>query len=258
MKKAETIFDRRLPDEDIEILTDGEPVDEEEKRLLKLLREHNTEIFEPNDRALEAPSEAEIEQLMEKTASVRPRRKAFPWRMLGLAASVVVVCGIAFFTMRVTGARRGGGRPIAPSTSSDEPAVPPVEADSTGNVNIAVTPPVSPVVSPAKPEPSRTRGVAAVVEVLSPKGEIAAATPEVAISGDPAKTYEVRVIDELDNKPVGRTVKMRGGEKKLWQAFSDAPLVADETYRLEVRLDGKIVNDPAASGFWLKPAAGRN
>ena len=103
MKK--TIFDRRLPDEDIEILNDGGPVDEEEKRLLKLLRERNTEIFEPNDRELETPSAGEIDKLMNKTASFRPRRRAFPWRILALAASVLIVSGVALFTMR-----SGGGR----------------------------------------------------------------------------------------------------------------------------------------------------
>lgn len=98
VKKSATIFDRQFREEDLKLLDSGtQTMIKEETKML--LRKYNTEIFEPDIRELFIPSSGEIDSLMEKTAAARPGRRTFPWRILALAASIMVVCGIAFFVV---------------------------------------------------------------------------------------------------------------------------------------------------------------
>ena len=116
MKKTTTIFDRQFRDEDLQLLDSGTPtIIKEETKML--LRKYNTEIFEPDVRELGTPSSEDIDFLMKRTAAARPGRRAFPWRILALAASVMIVGGIVFFAVNDGGEGNVGPRgPEHPQT----------------------------------------------------------------------------------------------------------------------------------------------
>lgn len=88
------------------------------------------------------------------------------------------------------------------------------------------------------------------INVYSPNGASFTDQPVIKIGGDPQKTYEVSILD-MDNSPIGNPIEVPGGTQRSWSDFSSTPIEADKIYNLQVRLNGKIINDVNNSSFWL-------
>lgn len=105
MKKPTTIFDKQYRLEDRKIQGKVDNTTEKENADM-LLRKYNTEIFDPEFRELEKALPEEIEKLMSRTLkSQKPILFQRNWsassKIFALAASLALVCGIAFYAFRV-------------------------------------------------------------------------------------------------------------------------------------------------------------
>lgn len=105
MKKPTTIFDKQYRLEDRKIQGKVENTTEKENADM-LLRKYNTEIFDPEFRELEKALPEEIENLMSRALkSKKPILFQRNWsassKIWTLAASLALVCGIAFYAFRV-------------------------------------------------------------------------------------------------------------------------------------------------------------
>lgn len=105
MKKPTTIFDKQYRLADRKIQGKVENTTEKENADM-LLRKYNTEIFDPEFRELEKALPEEIENLMSRTLkSKKPILFQRNWsassKIWALAASLALVCGIAFYAFRV-------------------------------------------------------------------------------------------------------------------------------------------------------------
>ena len=105
MKKPSTIFDKQFCKEDVQLLkSDKNTAGKENKDML--LRQYNTEIFDPEFKELEKPLPREIELLIQKTRMNKNpipflRRWSGATKIFALAASLVIVCGLVFFASRI-------------------------------------------------------------------------------------------------------------------------------------------------------------
>ena len=130
MKKPETIFDKHKQEEDISLSTLDDNKTEEEKIKMLLLR-YNTEIFEPNINELDTVSPRELDFLMRKTVKsrpIQPRRIILKWQTFAYAASLFIVCGLAFVTLHTNNGKHGLQKGLASefrgiSDSGQTPAV---------------------------------------------------------------------------------------------------------------------------------------
>ena len=104
MKKPSTIFDKQFCEEDVQLLKSDENTAGKENKNM-LLRQYNTEIFDPEFKELEKPLPREIELLIQKTRMNKNpipflRRWSGATKIFALAASLVFVCGLVFFASR--------------------------------------------------------------------------------------------------------------------------------------------------------------
>ena len=292
MKRPGTIFDKQLDDEDRTVPGGGGT--DAPDGCVRLLRRCNTEIFDPLPGELDAPSEEKIDLLMRKTAAARRLacggRRPFPWRLLALAASVMLVFGIGFQLWRMTNVSPGRGGepetcvaviktvPESPAAAGEAPSPGVAERPACSEPVLRFSYTLDNAVSriavvgnkaPEKlsrkhysaPAPAAAKSAAVLkravaVAVHSPCGASYSATPPVMIAGDPETSYEVSIRD-ADGAVVGKLVDMRGGTVRPWSDFSAAPPPEGKSYVLCIRYDGKVVNVPGESAFRRLPGRER-
>lgn len=95
-----------------------------------------------------------------------------------------------------------------------------------------------------------TRARSDAINVFSPRLASFTDRPIIWIGGDPNLTYTVSILD-VEGVVKGNTVSMNGNAQRSWTVFISSPPVEDEIYTLQVKLNGKIVNED--SPFWLLP-----
>ena len=123
MKSHKTVFDHGFPQEDLTYLAKELQL-KQRKESKMLLRAYSTEIFEPRDGEIPNATMSEIDALMTKTQKARKRIKGnqrilsfVSPKLLAYAASVIIVCSLAFFLVNKPTAETGTG--IAQNTPFD-------------------------------------------------------------------------------------------------------------------------------------------